>query len=83
MDAEGMEIEALEHLENIEEDLDEIKRRTPTRWRSFVYGVLHGAGALIGSVLALALLGWLLTLIGVLPGLDKLAPYIQKMVDRG
>lgn len=73
--------EALERLENIEEDLEEIKNRTPNRRQAFVYGVWHGAGTLVGGILGLALLGWLLTLFGVLPGLDLLVPYAQRMVD--
>lgn len=83
MEEEQLEIEAeaLERLESIEEDLEEIKNRTPDRRKSFVYGFWHGVGALVGGILGLSILGWVLTVFGVVPGLDQVVPYLQTMVD--
>jgi len=74
--------EGLERLERIEEDLEEIKERTPNKRKSFIYGVWYGAGALIGGILALALLGYILSIFGVIPGLGEIARYLQDIVDR-
>lgn len=78
---EQVQSEALERLEHIEEDLDEIKERTPNRRKAFVYGIWHGMGALVGGVLGLTLLGWMLSIFGVIPGFDQLVPYLQYTVD--
>lgn len=81
MTEEQVQAEALERLEHIEEDLDEIRERTPSRRKAFVYGIWHGIGALVGGIVGLTLIGWLLTFLGVLPGVGELAPYLQQMVD--
>ncbi len=78
---EHIEEEGLKHLEQIEQELGEIKERTPTPSRSFTNGLLQGAGALIGGIFALALLGWLLSLFGVIPGFVDISHYIQNSVD--
>jgi hypothetical protein len=78
---ERIEEEGLKHLEQIEQELGEIKERTPTPSRAFTYGLWQGAGALIGGILALTLLGWLLSLFGVIPGFVDISQYIQNNID--
>lgn len=77
-----IEAEGLKHLEHIEQELEEIRDRTPHRPRAFFYGVLYGAGAVLGGVIGIALLGWVLSLFGVIPGLGEIAHYLQGIVDR-
>lgn len=74
--------EGLEHLVRIEEELEEIKERTPTKAKSFVHGIWYGAGAFIGGVLAITLLGYGLSVFGVIPGLGDITRYLQDSVDR-
>jgi hypothetical protein len=74
--------EGLEHLANIEQELEAIKERTPTPHRAFVYGLLQGAGALVGGVVALILLGWVLALFGIIPGLATISHYLQNAVTQ-
>lgn len=74
--------EGLKHLEQIEQDLEEIKDRTLTRRQTFIHGIWQGAGALLGGVLALTLLGWVLSLFGVIPGLGDIADYLKNIVDK-
>jgi hypothetical protein len=81
MTDEQVQAEALERLEHIEEDLDVIKNNTPGRYRAFVYGLWHGVGALVGGIVGLTLIGWLLTALGVLPGVSELVPYLEQMVN--
>lgn len=50
-------------------ELDERKMRGMKR--SFVNGIFHGMGAVVGGILALTLLGWFLWLLGVVPGFDS------------
>jgi hypothetical protein len=72
----------LEHLERIETELEEIKERTSDPKRSLLNGVLSGAGAIVGSILALVLLGLVLSLLGFIPGLGEITNYLHTIVDR-
>lgn len=81
-DVSSVEQEGLKHLREIESDLEEIKERTPTPRRAFVNGMLHGGGAVVGGILAVILLGWLLWISGLIPGLDRVAPYIEKAITK-
>lgn len=78
---EQTEREGLKHLEHIDKELGEIRDRTPAPQRAFLLGLLQGAGALIGGILALALLGWALAFFGVIPGFVDISHYIQNSVD--
>lgn len=75
------EEEGLSHLKQIEEELGEIRDRAPTGARYFLFGLLQGAGAIVGSLVALALIGWLLSVFGVIPGLSVLAHYLGQYVS--
>ena len=75
---ENLEREGLRHIEHIEHELKEIRERTPTPPRAFLYGLLQGVGWILGSLLALALIGWLLSVFGLIPGLDVLARYLSQ-----
>ncbi len=74
--------EGLEHLKNIEEELSELKERTSSPWNAFRGGVLQGVGAIVGSIIALIVLGWLLSLFGLLPGFGWIAHYIQNVASQ-
>jgi predicted lipid-binding transport protein (Tim44 family) len=78
---EHIEEEGLKHLEHIEQELEEIKDRTPAPGRAFAYGLWQGAGALLGGILALALLGWALSFFGIIPGFATIAKYFQDIVN--
>jgi hypothetical protein len=74
--------QGLEHLERIEEELEEIKERTPSHFDSFVRGTLQGAGAIVGGIAAIILLGWALYLLGFVPGLSAIGHYIQDAMSQ-
>ena len=76
-----VEEEGLRHIEKIEHELGEIKSRTPDSGRAFLNGILSGMGAVVGSIIAVILLGWLLSFFGIIPGLDKVASYLQGVVS--
>lgn len=78
----SVEKEGLKHLKNIEDDIEEIKERTPTPRRSFLQGLLWGAGTVLGSLLALAIIGWILALSGFIPGFRDMADYLQTIVSQ-
>ncbi len=72
----------LEHLERIETELEEIKERTADPKRSLLNGMLSGAGAIVGSIVSLVLLGLALSLLGFIPGLGEMTNYLHTIVDR-
>ena len=78
----NFEAKELEHLANIESELEEIKRRTPTGLRSLINGMLSGGGAIIGGILAVVLIGWVLAFFGVIPGLTYIAAYIKEALSQ-
>ncbi len=71
----------LQHLENIEHELGEIKERTASSKRSLFNGVLQGVGAIVGGVIAIVAIGGLLSLIGIIPGFGDIAAYLHSIVD--
>lgn len=70
----------LKQLKQIKRELVEIKDRTANPKRMFMNGVVYGAGAFLGGVLAVSLVGWLLSFLGVIPGLDVITDYLQSVV---
>ncbi len=77
-----LERKGLRHLEHIEKDLDAIKLKAPSPRTSFVNGMWQGVGAVIGSLIAIALLGALLSIVGVLPGFAAYTKYMQGALDK-
>jgi hypothetical protein len=72
----------LEHLANIESELEEIKNRTPNPRQAFFSGVLQGGGAVVGGIIAVALIGWALAASGVIPGLSHISQYLGSIVNQ-
>jgi hypothetical protein len=66
---------------DLKEELDLINSRlerinnslSPTRWRMLVQGLWRAVGYIIGLVLAVALLGWMLNIVGVVPALQDVS----------
>jgi fatty acid desaturase len=77
-----IEKEELKQLQSIDANLEELKDRTPGPKRAFLNGILQGMGAVAGGVAAVALIGWLLYIFGLIPGLDILAEYIEDLMSR-
>jgi hypothetical protein len=52
MDIDVAEKEALTQLSRIEENLEEIKERTPSPKHAFINGIWQGAGVVLGTIVA-------------------------------
>jgi hypothetical protein len=72
----------LRQLKEIKQELSEIKERTANPRRVFFSGVVYGAGALVGGILAVALIGWVLAVLGIIPGFGDLAQYLSSLMDK-
>jgi hypothetical protein len=77
MDIDVAEKEALTQLSRIEENLEEIKERTPSPKHAFINGIWQGAGVVLGTIVALLLLGWVLSVFGVIPGFGGIVGNIK------
>lgn len=74
--------EGLETLERIEENIEEIRDRSATPKGAFMYGLLQGAGFLVGGIIAFILLGWVLWFFGFIPGFSYIAEQIKAAMPR-
>jgi hypothetical protein len=68
-------------LRQINRELKNIESNTSAKWW-ILHGMLYGAGWIIGSLLAIIILSWVLTLLGVIPGLDRIATDLQTAFSR-
>jgi hypothetical protein len=68
-------------LKQIRRELEEIKDRTANPKRMFVNGILYGAGAFVGGILAVTAIGWVLSFLGIIPGLSHIVEYMQGLVE--
>lgn len=76
-----MENDLAKHLERLETRLAAIERNTETTWwQLLMSGLLRGAGVILGTALTIALAGWGLAILGVIPGADDLAEYLADVI---
>lgn len=74
--------EGIKHLKKIEGELGEIKENTGSWSGWFIRGIMQGAGIIVGTIVGLVALGWLLSILGFVPGLSELADYLRDAVER-
>jgi hypothetical protein len=70
----------LRQLKEIKKELSEINEKTNDPKRVFLSGMLSGAGWFVGGILAVALLGWVLNILGVIPGFSELSDYVRSLM---
>lgn len=75
-----IEKKQLKELRDIAGDLEVLRESTHPK-NAFLRGLIQGAGAVIGGVLALSLLGWILSLLGFIPGFDSFEQSLQGVVN--
>lgn len=66
----------------IETLLREIRDAVNPPWYwSFVRGLLYAAGFIIGTALTIALAGYLLDVLGIIPGLGGFLSHVQTLIN--
>ena len=66
----------IQELKKITEELKAVKENTGSSWTAFLRGMLSGGGAIIGGVIAVVLIGIVLSVLGIIPGFKTIAAYI-------
>lgn len=74
--ANGKEDPEIRQLREIRQELEAIRENTAAK-TSFWHGILYGIGWIIGSLVALVLVGWLLSVLGIIPGLNHIVAVFQ------
>lgn len=70
------------YLKRIEHELTDIRKGVKPSWKRLLFeGLLRAAGLVAGTVLAIALLGWSLTLFGVIPGLEEISERLNQILN--
>lgn len=70
-------------IKRVEEKLDAIERNTKTTWRELLLGgFLRGAGIILGSAVTLALAGWSLAVLNLLPGAEDIASFLADTIEQ-
>lgn len=72
----------IEHLEDIKNELVEIKDNTADTTKWFYRGILQGAGAILGSIVMLVIIGWILSFLGYVPGFGEMAQSLKAYTER-
>ena len=77
-----MEQQLNSKLEEMQKSLHNIEKSlNPSRWNMLVQGLWRGVGYLIGLVIAVALLGWMLNAIGVIPFLNTFSQDMKEILN--
>lgn len=77
-DTENSEVR---QLREIKRELKNIESNTSAKWW-LLHGMLYGAGWIIGSLLAILIIGWALSFLGVIPGLARIEVDLQNAFTR-
>ena len=78
-----MDPQTQQEVRKVEALLGEIKENTEARpAKSFFNGVLYGAGIVLGTIVGVVLVGWLLSILGVIPGFDVLAHRFSDILQK-
>ena len=71
--------EIKKELDKVNANLVAILHKTESTWWALVRGALHGFGTVIGILFAILLIGWILNIMGILPGFKQQAEKFQTM----
>jgi hypothetical protein len=70
----------IRELKKITEELKAVNANTGSSWTAFYRGVLQGGGAIVGGILAVILIGALLSVLGVIPGFQTIVAHINDAI---
>ena len=71
----------IQELKKITSELEQVSANTGSSWIAFYRGALSGAGAIVGGIVAVILIGALLSVLGVIPGLQTIVAHINDAIS--
>ncbi len=78
-----MDPDVQREAKKVEELLDEIKENTEHRpSKSFYNGMIYGVGIVLGTLVGVVALGWILSILGVIPGFDILTARFAEILQK-
>lgn len=78
-----MDPQVQEEAKKVETLLGEIKSNTQNKpAKNFLNGMLYGAGIVLGTIVGVVLVGWLLSILGIIPGVDSLAHKFSDILQK-
>lgn len=77
-----MDEQVQKEARKVEALLGEIKTNTEAKpAKSFINGMLYGAGIVLGTLVGVVLVGWALSILGVIPGVGELAQKLGEVLQ--
>jgi hypothetical protein len=74
--------ELKQELDSVRSTLEDIRESVaPTRWGLFVQGLWRAAGYVAGLVIAVVAIGWILTVLGVIPFFAEFSSELKEILD--
>jgi leucyl aminopeptidase len=71
-----------QELDTINANLQQINKKTGNSvWRSFLHGAMSGMGSIVGVMIALAILGYILNVVGVIPAFRNRISHLNNTLD--
>jgi hypothetical protein len=70
------------HLETIEKELTLLRKGSNSIFYTLLRGIMYGAGYIIGAVLVIALVGWVLNIVGIIPALSAQVLEFRTLLER-
>ncbi|HEY4522377.1 MAG TPA: hypothetical protein VJH91_01930 [Candidatus Paceibacterota bacterium] len=78
-----MDQQLQKNLKKIETEIAHIRRQSDGGWKRTVWnGILYGAGWVAGTIIAALLIGWLLSILGVIPGFGDMVQSLQNVIEK-
>ena len=72
--------EILDRIVDIEKSIEFVEEKFTFK-KMFLMGTIKGMGAIIGAIVLILMGGWLLKIMGVIPGLEELSVTILEAYD--
>ncbi len=77
-----MEVNPQSENKEIENLLGDIRENTKnSAWKSLYNGLFYGGGVVLGTLCGVVLIGWILSLFGIMPGFEEIAKSTQTMLE--
>ena len=68
-------------MDELKKSVERLSKRFNSWWKIVWFGMLQGAGAVLGATAIILLIGWLLNIVGVIPFLSESANELKTLFN--